>query len=326
MRVLLVSPRFFGYEQVIAGELRRQGHGVRFLDERPSNAALMRAVFRTAPWLARRRLRRYFDRAAADLDGQRIDVVLVIKGESVATSLLEHLRRANPACVMVLYTYDSLANSPRAAEIRPYFDIAYSFDAGDVARDGRFRHKALFYSEDFAALRGKPRRYDLAFIGTMHSNRFRIVQELMACVERPFTFFHVQALWYYIVKKLTDRRWRTVGKADVNFGRLSLSEVAEVFASSRAVVDVQRDGQRGLTMRTFEVLAAGAGLVTTNSAIRDTELYDPGSVYVVEPGRGSENGLAAWLNSCRPMPIRVLQKHSIESWVGDLLNDVRALP
>jgi hypothetical protein len=60
--------------------------------------------------------------------------------------------------------------------------------------------------------------------------------------------------------------------------------VAEVFARSKCVIDIQRTGQSGLTMRTFEALASGAVLVTTNEAIRNEPFYDPVRVVILPEG------------------------------------------
>ena len=42
-----------------------------------------------------------------------------------------------------------------------------------------------------------------------------------------------------------------------------------------AVLDIEHPKQVGLTMRTFEVLASGRKLITTNRSIINHEFYDP---------------------------------------------------
>jgi hypothetical protein len=318
-RVLLVTPQFFGYERAIADEIGRQGHAVELVDERPGNSALTRALLRVLPVLARRQVRRHYHRLTAEHTAQPYDVVLAVKAETVPESFLARLREASPDARFVIYTFDSFRNSPRAARLRDRFDAGYSFDPVDTRADPRFDYLPLFYSDPFRARRKTEPSYDLSFVGTMHSDRYAWIRDVLAYAARPYTFLHVQAGWYFWLRRLTDRRWSRLRRQDVSTDKLSLSEVAEVFSSSRAVLDVQRSGQVGLTMRTFEVLAAGAALVTTNRTILDEPCYRPDSVFVLDAERGVPPDLGPWLERCAPVEPSVIAPYSLEAWVSRLL-------
>lgn len=319
-RALVISPRFFGYEQEIASELGRQGFQTDFIDERPGNGAMMRALCRASPRLASYSIRKYYEMLWRTFLGVAYDLILVIKGEVVPTAFLDELRKRSPSAVFALYTFDSLRNSPRAANLRRFFDFAYSFDMDDATPGSGFLYKPLFHTAEFESARGLPKKYDLSFVGTMHSDRYQTMRGLLRAVPSHFMFLHVQARWYFWLKKLTDRRWRGLRESDVEFGKLSLREVAGIFGSSKGVLDMQRDGQTGLTMRTFEVLAAGAVLVTTNSAIRREALYDEASVYVLSPDK-SPADLDTWLAGSRPIAHQAIERYSLRRWVSDLLQD-----
>lgn len=322
-RTLIVTPRFFGYEEDIAAEFRRQGFAVDLVDERPSNRAVMKALFRVRPSLAARSVTRHFEAVAEGGIGG-YDLVLVIKGEVVPSWFVERLRAASPHAVFVFYTFDSLDNSAHFLPLLPLFDHVFSFQPEATAVDPRFRLKHLFYAPDFRPLGTANRRYDATFIGTLHSSRYRFAKRLLAGFTRTFTHFYVQAPWYFAIKRLTDARFREVDRADVRFDKLDRARVAEVFRTSLAVLDMQHEHQSGLTMRTFEVLASGAYLVTTNDFIEQTPLIDTGRVIVTasEPSIEDAAALAAQVRSL-PVPETApegFERYSIAAWVSEFVD------
>lgn len=322
-RVLIVSPRFFGYEQDIASEFRRQGCDVDLVDERPSNGSVMKALIRVRPSLAARSVRRHFrEIAERGVGGYRL--VLVIKGEAVPTWFLERVRAESPDAVVVFYTFDSVTNSTHFVPLLPHFDHLFSFQPDAVAVDPRFRLKHLFYAPDFRPLGGADRRYEVAFIGTLHSSRYRFVGRLLAGFTRTFTHFYVQAKWYFVFKRLTDARFRAVRRSDVRFESLDRARVADVFRNSLAVLDMQHERQAGLTMRTFEVLASGAYLVTTNTFIERTPLIDTGRVIVTAP-EPTEQEAVALAERIRALPVPAgapegFEQYSLATWVAGFID------
>ena len=278
LRALLVTPSFFGYEQDIVDEMELQGWVTTLLDERPSNRALTRAVLRVRKkWLGKF-VDSYYRRwltANADIG---FDLVVVVKAEVVPKWFLQELRMRNKNARFVFYTYDSLGNAGNCLEVLECFDEHLSFDRRDVETRDEFRYLPLFYTSDFApgpvALGAD---FRLAFIGTLHSERYAFAQASFRSDARNYGFFFVQAKWYFFFLKHITRRYATVPWEDVSFTPLTRKQIADVFQKSHAVLDVQRDGQEGLTMRTFEVLASGAILVTTNEAIRREPFFDPRS-------------------------------------------------
>lgn len=284
-RALVVGPAFFGYEHDIVSELERQGYATEFLDERPSNSSVARAVLRVRKSLIARSVERHFREAAARVSDNDFDLVLVIKGEVVPRWFVELLRQRNPRARFVFYTFDSLANSSNCLELLDCFDARLSFDRDDVEKDDRFSYLPLFYTPEFSgAASARPmaeRRHTLTFVGTLHSERYAFAQRLFAGRAGTYAFFYVPARWYFAVTKYLTRENRSVPWRDVTFRPMRKRDIADAFFDSRAVLDVQRLGQVGLTMRTFEVLAAGAILVTTNPAIKRESFYDEDRIVVV---------------------------------------------
>lgn len=281
-RALLITPSFFGYEVDIQRELEHQGYDVTFVDERPSNSALERAILRVRKNLVGRRIGAYFRKVQARLADDSFALVVVIKAEVVPRWFLVALRSQCPEARFVFYTYDAINNASNCLAVMDCFDERLSFDPVDVAVRPDFGYLPLFYTPDFHAAHHGDSRYSLAFVGTLHSTRYPFVRKLFQGQARAFGFFYVQARWYFAILKYLTREHSSVSWSEVSFTPMSRQEIADAFRESHAVLDMQRPGQSGLTMRTFEVLASGSILVTTNAAIECEPFFDPSRILIVD--------------------------------------------
>lgn len=317
-RVLLISPSFFGYELAIAREIAKHAP-VDVVDERPSNSSVAKAAFRVGGRLAQRFTTMHFRRALERSAQRRYSVVLIIKGEVTPAWFVRELRKQQPTAEFVFYAYDAIEPNTNPTELFPLMDRLYSFDPRDVARYDGMRLKHLFYTGDFADAARETRDYDVSFVGTLHSDRYAFTQSVFEGFGRTFAYFYVQARWFFFVQKYITRTAKAVGWDEVRFSKLTHAEVAKIFGASKAVVDLQRTAQTGLTMRTFEVLATGAHLITANATIRDAEFYDPRHITVVDDYSvwGFREKIASIPEPTTPP--QGFEKYSLENWVLELV-------
>jgi hypothetical protein len=288
--VLFMGPRFFGYEGSIIKAIEYNGFDVDFFDERFSNRSFLKAVFRVKKELLHVVIRRYYNKITKKIGAKKYDYFFLIKGEVVPESFLRRFKKDNPSAKLIFYTYDSFNNNnPNSVYILKHFDKCFSFDFEDVKNNPRLQLKHLFYTDEYltSSITGK-RRYDISFVGTLHPERYMVIKKLFAKFHKTYAFFYIPAKWFFLMQKLQKKSFRRVKKEEVSFKKLSKLEVAAVFRNSESVFDLQRFGQTGLTMRTFEVLATKAILVTTNHYIKQTDFYDPEKIIVLE----SENSEA----------------------------------
>lgn len=332
-RALIIAPAFFGYEKDIVVEFERQGYDTTLIDERPSNSPAARAILRLRMSSLGSRIDKYYRRKRAELAGQRFDLVLVVKAEAMPRWFLQSLRQTNPNARFVFYSYDALSNVKNCLGLLDCFDELFSFDSGDVEARPEFSYLPLFYTSEFAPLPPSEavhsRRFTLSFVGTLHSERHAFVKSFFADRSGTFAFFYVQARWYFAVVKYLTREHSGASWSDVSFEKLSRRQVAEIFRESAAVLDMPRSGQSGLTMRTFEVLASGSVLVTTNAAITREPFYDPKRIIVV-PGQIPHfvpADVLAELDSISPPfgPPESFDRYSLESWVKAIVEGPAAV-
>ena len=321
-RALLITPSFFGYERDIADAMKKSGWEIDLMDERPSNSSLIRAAIRARPSLVHRRVDKHYAKCAGRL---RVpyELVVVIKAEVVPRWFLEEVRRLSPDARFIFYAYDSVANAPHSVEVLDVFDRLFSFDHDDVDRYPGLEYMPLFYGPEFD-FEGreslKARDLSVAFVGTVHSDRYQFVKSLTSGVAGTYIFFFVQAPWYFALGKYLLGTFKGIRWKEVSFVPMTKAQVADIFRRSLVVLDLQRTGQSGLTMRTFEAVASGATLVTTNAGIVREPFYDPARMIVVSsPPLAEERQKIERLLRLEPSgPPPGFEAYSLDSWVRKL--------
>jgi len=316
MRILLFAPAFYDYHHHIVRELERRGHEVRFFAERPD-----RWIYSPAKKLPARWRRAVFDRylrsVLRDTEGEHFDRVLLIRGEIVAPWFVQALRQRQPDARFVMYQWDSY----RVTDFRPLlplFDAVASFDSVD-SRELGIGYLPLFHIPQYR-LSDAPAQpdWDLVFVGSFHDARYRALLDIREhCRQRGIRLRHYLYLAPvdYLKLKLLSRQ--PPAREDVEFRKLDQATVVALYRNASGILDIENNKQTGLTMRSFEALATGRLLVTTNPlagellpelanrivTIDRQHLDLPAERLRHAPGWNDE--LMAW---------------SIEAWLGHLLD------
>ena len=98
---------------------------------------------------------------------------------------LNKIKELHPEAKLIIYHWDSIANNRNALRILPVFDRAFSFDKPDCEKLG-IRFLPLFYLRDYEEIGGQEPdyRYDLLFVGTVHSDRYGLLRRVNGQIER----------------------------------------------------------------------------------------------------------------------------------------------
>lgn len=320
-RVLLIAPRFFGYETEIAEELERRGARVDFILDRPFESALMKALARFArPWvmpIADRHVRT----ALANLAAPAYDLVVVINGQTLSRRVVSELRRAHPAARFILYLWDSARNRRSSVAMSDLFDRVLTFDPVDARGHGMV-FRPLFYGRGYADAAGTPADIDLSFIGTIHTDRYAIVSKVLRQLptdRKAWTYFYLQARWVFRLQKLMNPGFRGARLEEFAFDPLPKVMVQDIFRRSRAVLDIEHPRQSGLTIRTLEALGARKKFVTTNRGVVDYDFYSPDNILVID--RTDPELPAGFLEApYRPLEEAVYHRYSISGWLDEVLS------
>lgn len=264
--VLLIGPKFFGYASTIVSQLNSQGINAVFIDERGSNNFFHKAIYRSGfltnvfKFMITRRRRQLYK----EIEKHCPTDVIFISPEYMCHDDFYHIQKSGRK--IALYMWDSFANKPAALNFRHKFDRCMSFDFEDAEKYNisllnLFAEPAFFPSSS----QNTARDIDISFIGTLHSNRTKILCRLKhECIRQKYKY-HIHGFYgnyyYYLRSKVFELYKRcSIG----TWNSLSKDETANIFINSSVVLDVTHPNQNGLTSRTYEALASGAVLLTNN--------------------------------------------------------------
>jgi len=321
---LLIAPHFFGYAIAMREELERRGRNVMVFADRPSETTFMKALVRVSRTLAAHPIRRHTAAVIEKIRPHAAHVrdVIVIKGEAVPQSAIRALRRLLPNARFVIYLWDSFKNLPPETRHKlPLFDRCCSFDPEDCATDERLIYRPNFYLNDYCAAAAVERDIDLIFVGSIHTDRFRVISEVAAAMPAGTTFhrfmYHPSRTILRARRVLEPMFWGTPESAFA-FTPLPSREVAALVRRSKAVLDVERRVQSGFTMRTIESLGARRKLVTTNAKVAEADFYDPANICIIDrdaPKIPPDFFEAPFV----PPSDEIMHRYSIAGWMDDIL-------
>ncbi len=287
-KILLICPAFFGYEQEIKKEIELSGWDVTFYDTRPANNFMTKALLRLgAHWAIRKKIVSYHDDIVKNIKENFYHKALFINPEGFATDFFRQIKEINPNMELLLYLWDSIDNKPLTKPIIPFFNKCFTFDRFDRDRYPEFSFLPLFFSRNYEKVdNNKEKKFDLTFIGTVHSQRMEIVSQIDKIAKNSgmkfYTYLFMQSKIIFWYRMLTDMHFARYGNFTFRFVPLAAREVKDIFSVSRAVIDIEHNKQKGLTMRTFEVLGAGIKLITTNKDIVNYDIYHPNNIAVID--------------------------------------------
>jgi hypothetical protein len=280
----------------------------------------MKAVLRFRPELGGyRACDHFFAQRLEELGRNNYSIILVIQGEGITASTLRTFRNAYPSARLVFYTWDSIENKPFSKRNLSLYDFCSTFDPVDAKNYG-LNFRPLFFTDGFDRPAGTTCTYDLSFIGTVHSDRYRIVHALLEQLPpdtRTFVYFYLQAPWMYDLRRFFTNTVDGAKREDFCFVPLSKEVVQATFLSSRAVFDIEHVKQRGATMRTMEALGSKRKLVTTNKTLCDYDFYNPLNIEIVDR-REPRLNLHFLQTPYQEVAEEIRQKYSIRQWIREV--------
>jgi hypothetical protein len=317
-RILIISPKYFGYQERIIERLKCYGASVIWLDGRPDNYFFTKTVMRYFPVLYKNKISNYYKKTIK----KTFDQILVINPEYLPANIVLFLKEKTKAHWLILYMWDSFFNKKNVAGIIKYFDKVLTFDSEDARRLDLF-FRPLFFSSGIQRRKEFGDKFDISFIGTGHSDRPRIIETIKKqCIDlqlKYFFYLYLQNQFVYYFYKITNKYFRKVKKTYFSFEHIGYDNYIKISENSKAIVDIEHPKQKGLTMRTFEVLGKEKKLITTNKNIKFYDFYNPSNILIVD--RFDPIIDKDFINTgYQPLPTDIYYKYSIDGWLEDIFS------
>ncbi len=324
-KILLFSPAFFNYENMIVDKMREMGADVDMYNERSVSNAASRALLKINPNIFALKTTKYYEKIIETIKDKDYDYILIVKCDMTPASILQSFKIIFPNAKLCLYLWDSITNIPGIINKFRYFDSIYSFDLNDCEKYPQLKFRPLFFDDqfrnqiaDYSAC-----KYDLSFLGTIHSDRYAVVRQIQTIAEEKgyscFWFLYLQSKFIYYFYKFTKKEFKTIPKSKFSFKKMSAAEIAKIENESRAILDIQHPKQTGLTIRTIEMVGMNKKLITTNESIKKYDFYNPNNIMVID--REKVEIPAEFFNvPYTPIKEEIYEKYSLRQWIIDVLS------
>lgn len=286
-KILFLSVSFFKYERAIAKRLSELGAKVDFYDERPSNSNFSKGIIRFNKKLYQLQIHKYYKKILEEIQGKKYDYFLLIKGEATPAFFLEEIKRNNSHMEMIHYNFDPLTEYPLLISNLQYFDKKFTFERSDTQKYN-LHFRPLFYLDEYRDSNHEFQdfEYDVVFIGSAHTDRYVVGEKVKSVADKlnlkSFFYYYAMGRTAFKLKKLFDKNMKQFDLKKVSFEKLNHEQIIDYYKKSKAVLDINKPFQNGLTIRTFEVLAAGRKLITTNEDIRNYPFYNPNNILIID--------------------------------------------
>lgn len=322
-KILFFAPAFFNYERVIKDKMIEMGATAYLYDERSVKSAFLRALNKIIPRGFDHHSYKYFHQIFLEHKNEDFDYVVVIKSDMLPQRTLIEARTFFKRAKLILYLYDSIKEVPGIEKKFSYYDRILSFDRADTLTNSNLIFRPLFFSDDYISQeREMIYKYDVAFMGTIHADRFKILKGLMKEVRgkhlNAYWFFYLQAGFMFYWYWLTKREFKLSDKKCFSTKKKSGKEIASIVEQTRVIIDVEAPSQNGLTMRTIEMLGLKKKLITTNKDIVNYDFYNPNNICVIsreDPHLPDGFADSPYID----MPRDIYNKYHLNSWILDVL-------
>ncbi len=130
-------------------------------------------------------------------------------------------------------------------------------------------------------------------------------------------FFQSKKLFY--IQKTANKAFRMAKMSNFEFNSLSKEELIQRIERSRVVLDIQHPSQKGLTMRTIEMIGAGKKIITTNKEIKEYDFYDPNNIYYLDRDT-IELDKSFFETPYQMLDKEIYHKYSVDGWLQDVFS------
>lgn len=318
--LLLFMTDFYGYNEEIISEINNQGYHVTWFLDKLILTQTDRIYGKINRNYIEKKFDKYFEKCLNDIKDRIFDKILIIFGAVfIKERHINLLRKIFPNVPIIYYAWDSVDNFPNIKTLLNLADYSYTFDPEDsIKYNANFL--PLFYVSNDKKSNGF--RYDISTIMSFYIEKFDNLDSVLKILPKNIStniYLKLRDKFYYYRLLLFERDKIIKLKKYIKFDSLNREEVINIFKNSKAVIDCPLPNQRGLTMRTFEVLAMNCKLITTNQNIKEYDFYSPDNIFIVDKSIKSipTNFLETEFNT----KYNISENYSLKNFIKTLISE-----
>ncbi|WP_418121818.1 hypothetical protein ACNFU2_11885 [Chryseobacterium sp. PTM-20240506] len=319
MKICVISYDFWGYDKHIVDTLCKKGidaHHIKIgnvthsnFQERATNA--ISKVFLNKNLKTEKRQQFVIDSLAA-LGPQ--DQILVLNPDTFDISTLQEIKAYSKR--LITYLYDSLERLPVEIEKLKLFDKIFSFDIIDVKKHAFEKLTNYIYLDHHSSEEQNP-EMDLFYITSYDNKRVSFIKLLTKKLIALNLKFQIMIIGKKSWKNQLKNLFITVPESlSIIFSikKISHQDLPGYYKNSKALLDLTRENQHGLSFRVFEAMALEKKIITDNVAIKDYDFYNPNNILVLDETCSNLN-TQFFEQPYEKIPDNIYYFYTIDSWV-----------
>lgn len=319
--ILLIAPQFMNYEVEIVNKLQNLGANVFYYNQRSVTSPIGRAASKKIPKFFKYHNINHYKKIFDEVSFVP-DVILIIQADMLEKESIDEFRTRWPNTQLNLYLWDNLANVKGVEKKLSWFDNAFSFDDADSKSNTNLTFLPLFFIDKFYGNENKNLGYDLTFVGTVHSDRYKVLRDverrMSVLGKNMYMFKYLQARWVYWLYWFMKPEFRKAKRNEFAYQTMNFQDIERVINSSFAVLDIQHPKQSGLTMRTIEMIGMGKKLITTNKSIRNYPFYNEDNILIIDRNN-IQIPKSFFESNFKAIDKEIIDDLRIESWLKKVL-------
>lgn len=321
-KILFFTQKFFDYEKIVCKEMERQGAIVHFYDERANVKTIEKIIIKLVPIFIRPKIAKYYSKICSEEKEYHPDYILFITTTIVSKKDIKRMRKVFPDTIFILHLWDSVKNT-NAKKIYKLFDRCLSFDYNDCEKYGFIFRPNFFIPGNMQKRHKSDYKYQFSFIGTIHSDRAKIIYELEQIFKQEgysyYFYFYVQGKIMLFLRFICNRYFRKLDRKNIHLTPLKREDFNVVLDDTLYLIDISHPKQNGLTMRPFDMMYAKRKILTVDKSIMNYDFYRSANQLILDRKSVTFDKTKISTNYI-DIPDSILSEYSIEKWLIDLFS------
>lgn len=213
---------------------------------------------------------RYYALSNYKFDSEEEYVIIFLNGtlrHYYSFSYLENLKKKHSNIKLVMIMYDSFADksAARAISMIPIFDLVFSFDVDDSQKYGFEYIYSTFSYPEFVEY-DSHLKSKAFFIGNA-TGRLEVLQETLNYLGTT-----IEGTDFTIVGVPNDKKKY---EDNIKYNKpICYKEQLQKSYNTDCIVEILKEGQTGITLRTCEAVMFNKKLLTNNASLKNMPFYD----------------------------------------------------
>ena len=314
MRITIISFDNWGFNQHIEKCLLEKGNIVNHIDINSFKYKYPNLFYRVKNFIFKLFFKKnlkhiYYGEKIIELlkNQERQDLILTIKGDFIDNkSIIEFKNHAKKS---IAFFNDAISRYPNIKNVLTLFDEVYSFEKKDCEKYN-LKFKTNFIYQQNKKNKEKY-KYQLFNISSK-DKRTKIILKIASALQKIDIKYKI--IIFDNKKKLSKSSGVKIIEKPI-----PLENVNQFIDESKALLDIHRVKQDGLSFRVFESLGREKKLISTNRDLKNYDFYNQENILIIE-GENFEIPKYFFDSKYIPIPEMILNKYLIENWVETFLN------